>query len=109
MRRIRASLPAWGDLCRRQQCNQIRSAPAPKSGWHLYVLNAPIRDQLRQQGTSPSHGGGCSVRDWTLDRLHLVLQAAFGWTDSHLHEFRIGGFARIRGSGQPPGSRHIRG
>ncbi|REG31615.1 pRiA4b ORF-3-like protein [Paracoccus versutus] len=29
--------------------------------------------------------------DWTLDRLHLVLQAAFGWTDSHLHEFRIGG------------------
>lgn len=29
--------------------------------------------------------------DWTLDRLHLVLQAAFSWTDSHLHEFRIGG------------------
>lgn len=28
---------------------------------------------------------------WTLDRLHLVLQAAFSWTDSHLHEFRIGG------------------
>lgn len=29
--------------------------------------------------------------DWTLDKLHLVLQAAFSWTDSHLHEFRIGG------------------
>nr|WP_283258528.1 plasmid pRiA4b ORF-3 family protein [Pseudomonas sp. GX19020] len=29
--------------------------------------------------------------DWTLDRLHLVLQAAFSWTDSHLHEFNIGG------------------
>lgn len=29
--------------------------------------------------------------DWALDRLHLVLQAAFSWTDSHLHEFRIGG------------------
>ncbi|WP_226627774.1 plasmid pRiA4b ORF-3 family protein [Alloyangia pacifica] len=28
---------------------------------------------------------------WTLDRLHLVLQAAFSWTDSHLHEFHIGG------------------
>ncbi|OWU68040.1 plasmid pRiA4b ORF-3 family protein [Marinibacterium profundimaris] len=28
---------------------------------------------------------------WTLDRLHLVLQAAFSWTDSHLHEFQIGG------------------
>ena len=26
-----------------------------------------------------------------LDRLHLVLQAAMGWTDSHLYEFRAGG------------------
>ncbi len=27
----------------------------------------------------------------TLDRLHDVLQIVMGWTDSHLHEFRIGG------------------
>jgi hypothetical protein len=27
--------------------------------------------------------------DIRLDRLHLVLQAAFGWTNSHLYEFRI--------------------
>lgn len=26
-----------------------------------------------------------------LDRLHLVLQAALGWTDSHLYEIRAGG------------------
>ena len=26
-----------------------------------------------------------------LDRLHLVLQAAMGWTDSHLYEFTAGG------------------
>ena len=26
-----------------------------------------------------------------LDRLHLVLQAALGWTDSHLYEFKAGG------------------
>ena len=26
-----------------------------------------------------------------LDRLHLVLQAAMGWTDSHLYEFRAAG------------------
>jgi hypothetical protein len=27
----------------------------------------------------------------TLGQLHYVLQTAMGWTDSHLHEFRIGG------------------
>jgi hypothetical protein len=26
----------------------------------------------------------------TLSEFHTVLQAAFGWTDSHLHEFRLG-------------------
>jgi hypothetical protein len=26
-----------------------------------------------------------------LDRLHLVLQVAMGWTDSHLYEFTAGG------------------
>ncbi|HQT77691.1 MAG: hypothetical protein B7Z80_09400 [Rhodospirillales bacterium 20-64-7] len=28
--------------------------------------------------------------DIRLDRLHLVIQAAMGWTNSHLYEFRIG-------------------
>ncbi len=28
--------------------------------------------------------------DLTLERLHPVLQAAMGWGDSHMHEFRIG-------------------
>lgn len=27
----------------------------------------------------------------TLAQLHFVLQAAFGWTDSHLHRFEVGG------------------
>lgn len=30
-------------------------------------------------------------RDLNLAQLHEVLQAAFGWTDSHLHQFIIGG------------------
>ena len=29
--------------------------------------------------------------DTTLAQLHLILQAALGWTDSHLHEFEVGG------------------
>ena len=30
---------------------------------------------------------------WHLGQLHLTIQAAFGWCDCHLHEFRIGGVA----------------
>jgi hypothetical protein len=29
--------------------------------------------------------------DVPLDRLHLILQAAMGWTNTHMHQFRIGG------------------
>ncbi len=32
--------------------------------------------------------------DLRLDRLHQVLQAALGWTNSHLHEFRAGRSSR---------------
>lgn len=28
--------------------------------------------------------------DVTLDELHLILQAAMGWTNSHLHQFKVG-------------------
>jgi hypothetical protein len=31
------------------------------------------------------------VRDATLDKLHEHIQSAMGWTNSHLHEFMIGG------------------
>jgi len=27
----------------------------------------------------------------TFDRLHIAIQKAMGWTDSHLHEFEVGG------------------
>ena len=34
--------------------------------------------------------------DLTLDRLHIILQTAMGWTDSHLHEFVSGASATDR-------------
>lgn len=30
-------------------------------------------------------------RSWSLDQVHLGIQAAFNWWNYHLHEFRIGG------------------
>jgi hypothetical protein len=44
----------------------------------LRDIGPPIWRRLRVLGTT------------TLDELHVLLQAAFGWSDSHLHEFRAG-------------------
>jgi hypothetical protein len=44
------------------------------------------------QGTEPPVWRRVVVPvDLTLDRLHLVIQGAMGWTDSHLHVFRCRG------------------
>jgi len=42
-----------------------------------------IEPQIWRRLIVPSH--------YSLRELHLVLQAAFGWVDAHLHEFSIGG------------------
>jgi hypothetical protein len=46
------------------------------------------------------------AEDTTLRRLHDILQAAFGWSDCHLHEFDIDGVryggADGEGWGEPP-------
>ena len=42
-----------------------------------------IEPQIWRRLVVPSH--------FSLGELHLVLQAAFGWMDAHLHGFEIGG------------------
>ncbi len=44
-----------------------------------------IEPQIWRRLEVPAH--------FNLRELHLVLQAAFGWTNSHLHEFEIGGLS----------------
>ena len=44
-----------------------------------------IEPQIWRRLLVPSH--------FNLRELHLVMQAAFGWTNSHLHEFEIGGLS----------------
>lgn len=62
----------------------LRKAPLPQSV--TYRITAAIDDlDWPCQRT-------LDVRsDITLDVLHQVLQAAFSWTDSHLHRFALGG------------------
>jgi hypothetical protein len=41
-------------------------------------------------GSAPPIWRRIQVKDCTLDRLHEHIQTAMGWTNSHLHHFRIG-------------------
>jgi hypothetical protein len=52
----------------------------------IYTLHAQIRD-IEPPVWRRIHVDG----NITLRKLHHILQAAFGWTDSHLHDFEIDG------------------
>lgn len=59
--------------------------PSQPAAVRLRVALRGVRPAVRRTIIAPL--------DIRLDQLHTVLQAAFGWTDSHLWEFRAGGFA----------------
>src|SRR5207237_1559142 len=46
--------------------------------------------KITLRGTRPPIWRRIRVADCTLDRLHEHVQAAMGWTNSHLHHFRVG-------------------
>src|SRR3954453_18929920 len=73
----------------------------------IYLLHVWIRQ------ISPMIGRRLLVRsDSTLADLHGTLQIAFGWTDSHLHRFRIHGrdhgVGRLGGSSFSSDARQVR-
>ncbi len=73
----------WGWFPADEPAYPIRPAPARATGevfqFRITLLDAPRPIWRRIQ-----------VRDDTLDRLHEHIQTAMGWTNSHLHHFRIG-------------------
>lgn len=55
------------------------------------VITRGFRVRLDLRGTKPPVWRRLELPgDLTLPRLHEVIQAAMGWTDSHLHRFRTG-------------------
>jgi len=73
----------------REHSNVIPIVPyqnAPESpdceGYQLKILLSRVQPPVWRRVVVPA---GCS-----LSKLHTIIQKAMGWTDSHLHEFRIG-------------------
>jgi hypothetical protein len=65
------------------------SATSPHSAWE--EPNA-VQIRVALEGIEPPIWRRLVVPiETTLAQLHHILQAAMGWTDSHLHQFEIGG------------------
>jgi len=61
----------------------VRKFSAPQFAFDLRVSLRDIQPEIWRLIRVP--------HDIRMDRLHAVLQAAFGWTNSHLHQFIIKG------------------
>lgn len=66
--------PAWAAAARSHQ--------PTKNLYQLKVTLARVQPEIWRRIQTP---------DCTLDRLHELIQTSMGWTNSHLHDFDIGG------------------
>ena len=65
-------------------CGEATPAKKPKATDRLLQFKITLKD------ARPPIWRRIQVQDCTLDKLHEHIQTAMGWTNSHLHHFRIG-------------------
>jgi hypothetical protein len=84
LRQLAGDLLSWGRDLAPQPPRASRRRP-PREETLIYRVRVDLED------ASPPIWRRLDLRsDLTLDAVHQVLQAAFGWTDSHLHRFALG-------------------
>jgi hypothetical protein len=81
---VRNSLRHVTDLAG-QALDRSRGLGAIPAAERLYQFNITLLD------IQPPIWRRIQVKDCTLDRLHEHIQTAMGWTNSHLHDFKIAG------------------
>jgi hypothetical protein len=80
---VRNSLRHVTDLAA-QALDRSRGLGAIPASERVYQFRITLLD------TRPAIWRRIQVKDCTLDKLHEHIQTAMGWTNSHLHHFRIG-------------------
>jgi hypothetical protein len=84
LRQLAGEMLSWGRDLAPQPSRTSRRRP-PREETLVYRVRVDL------EGASPPIWRRLHLRsDLTLDAVHQVLQAAFGWTDSHLHRFALG-------------------
>ena len=81
-------------MARPPACRRWLSPPEPRDilGIVLEPDALVVRAKIHLVGIQPPITRTLELpMDLNLAQLHEVLQATFGWTDSHLHQFNIGG------------------
>ncbi len=81
---VRNSLRHVTDLAT-QALDRSRGVGAIPAAERLYQFKITLLD------IRPPIWRRIQVKDCTLDKLHEHIQTAMGWTNSHLHDFKIGG------------------
>lgn len=91
----REALPHADTGMKRNSLRHIVDAVAKAIEDSKGILSIPAAERLYQfkitlLGSKPPIWRRIKVGDCTLDKLHDHIQTAMGWTNSHLHHFRIG-------------------
>ncbi|MCA9095957.1 MAG: hypothetical protein KDA68_20900 [Planctomycetaceae bacterium] len=87
-RRLIEVLHKLGDLLESTDANRPDTGlrkTAPRTGTVVFQFKITLRE------VSPPVWRRIQITDCTLAELHEYIQAAFGWEDSHLHDFTIEG------------------
>ena len=67
------------------KANKVKKPKAKVSASTIFQFKITLK------GIEPPIWRRIQVKDCTLDKLHEHIQTAMGWTNSHLHQFKIGG------------------
>jgi hypothetical protein len=67
-----------------------KAEPSPKKSSAKSATATIYQFKITLRGSRPPIWRRIQVRDCSLDKFHEHIQAAMGWTNSHLHQFEIG-------------------
>ena len=68
-------------MARKKSTSKVKAAAGPTAVYQLKITLLGVKPPIWRR---------IQVADGTLDALHEHIQTAMGWTNSHLHDFRVG-------------------